>query len=128
MVYSTVSQTRPTCQSLSVNTPAGRRWVGQIDGQVLKKRVAGSRHLMRTLDAWGFQVEAVEEAQRKGIKVVKVEDTESGVVYKVSLNLLYQKGIRRDFGHGMQVFLPRRLWDREAVGQHQLTLWVGGVQ
>lgn len=110
-----------------VDTPQGQRWAGVIEGKVLKKKVIGSRHLMRSLDAWGFQVEAIEEAQKSGITMIEVEDTERGTIYSVSLGLFLKKGIQKDFGHGVQVFLPRRCWKRKSTNQLALVLGGGDV-
>ncbi|GFP35660.1 hypothetical protein HKBW3S43_01449 [Candidatus Hakubella thermalkaliphila] len=111
-----------------VDTPHGKRCVGEIDGRLFRKKVKKSCHLMRALDAWAVQAEVVERAQKEGIDMVVVEDVESGVTYLVPLDLLRQKGIQRDFGHGPQIFLPRRFWNKEAFGQHQLALWEDGAR
>lgn len=120
-----VAQThRP--EPIIVDTPQGRRCVGKIVGNTLQKKAKGSCHLMRDLDAWGFQLEVVEQAYKEGVQTVEVEDIETGIVYSVSLEVLLEKGIQKDFGHGLQLFLPRRYWKKNLVGQGQFRLVVGG--
>ncbi|GFP25908.1 hypothetical protein HKBW3S25_01392, partial [Candidatus Hakubella thermalkaliphila] len=49
-----------------VDTPHGKRCVGEIDGRLFRKKVKKSCHLMRALDAWAVQAEVVERAQNEG--------------------------------------------------------------
>jgi len=107
-----------------VHTAAGQRTVGLVvegpEGRELVKRVRGSKHLLRSADAWGLDAGRAESLRRDGVGMVRVHDLETGICYSASLDYLLEHGFRRDFGHGPQVFLPRSQWSRSGAGQLQL--------
>jgi hypothetical protein len=86
-------------------------------GRELVKRVRESKHLFRAADAWGVDLGVVNRAHEQGVGRVRLEEVERGICYSTSPEYLLAHGFRRDFGHGMQVFLPRRLWSQSGNGQ-----------
>jgi len=104
-----------------VKTPTGERTIGCVvdgpHGPELVKHVRESKHLFRSADAWGLDAKRAEDLRQSGVLSVRVHDLETGVSYHVSLDYLLEHGFRLDFGHGEQVFLPRRLWARSDDAQ-----------
>ena len=109
-----------------VHTTMGEKTVGFIaegpNGLEVVKRVRESKHLLRVADAWGVDLGLVERARAEGIGCIRLDETERGISYSTSPDYLLQHGFRKDFGHGMQVFLPRSLWSRSGAGQLELPM------
>ena len=107
-----------------IPTPAGGRIAGLLferpDGLELVKRVRESKHLFRMADAWGIDLRQAEEARAEGVRRIRLDETERGICYSVSPDYLLAHGFRRDFGHGLQVFLPRSQWAQVDGAQLQL--------
>lgn len=91
----------------------GRRVVGQVRAGVFSKKVRGSAHMLRTPAAWAFDRSSLVAAENAGAHTVRVEDTETGVLYTVGLPVLWSTGIEIDRGFGQQVALPLRYWSVE---------------
>ena len=90
------------------------------DGLELVKRVRESKHLLRVADAWGVDLGLVERAREEGVGRIRLDETERGICYFLSPDYLLAHGFRRDFGHGLQVFLPRSQWSQVDGAQLQL--------
>lgn len=115
-------------RTVMVDTPVGQRTVGHVEEGVFRKQVRKGEHLLRILDAWGFQAELLPQLRAEGVMRVEVYDAEEGVTYAVALDVIEARGVRRDFGHGEQVFLPRKFFERSDAGrddapQPQLSLF-----
>lgn len=91
-------------------TPQGVRTVGSLQGVTFVKQVKRSRHFHRRTESWGVQKDVLAELERRGVKEVRVEDTETGTVYLAPLQTFWEHGFTLDFGHGEQVFLRVQYW------------------
>ena len=78
------------------------RVVGEVRGDVLVKRVQGSKHMLRTPRAWAVDVAVLRQAEALGARTVEVHDLEDGTVYRAPLERFWQRGIRVNRGHGEQ--------------------------
>jgi len=81
------------------------------------KRVRESKHLFRVADAWGVDLRLVERAREEGVGRIRLDETERRISYSTSPDYLLKHGFRQDFGHGLQVFLPRSQWSQTGTGQ-----------
>lgn len=72
------------------------------DGTVLCKKVQKSKHFMKIYGAWAWDKQIFDEEFRD----VKIWDTESDTMYISTKEDWLLHGIEKDFGHGMQIFLP----------------------
>ncbi len=94
--------------------------VGEVLGGIFIKRVRYSVHRLKTRDAWATDVEALDEAERRGARLVRVEDQETGIVYEIELSTLRQRGERGNFGTGkQQIALPLKKWRQSGNGKEQ---------
>ncbi|TDA64501.1 MAG: hypothetical protein D9V47_13780 [Clostridia bacterium] len=91
-------------------TPQGWRTVGTLQGFTFIKRVKKSQHFHRITQSWGVQKDVLAELERRGVKEVRVEDTETGTVYLAPLRAFREHGFTLDFGHGEQIFLRVQYW------------------
>lgn len=90
--------------------------VGHIIGDSLYKKVKRSKHYHRILNSWGIDRKILAE----DFDVVKILETESDQLYVAPKSLWLEKGIRKNFGYGEQVFLP--LHHFEVRSRKQLSL------
>jgi len=104
-----------------IHSPTGTRTVGLIvegpHGLEVVKRVRESKHLFRVADAWGVDLRLVERAREEGVGRIRLDETERRISYSTSPDYLLKHGFRQDFGHGLQVFLPRSQWSQTGTGQ-----------
>ncbi len=100
--------------------------VASIDGQVLWKRVAASRHMLRQPPAWAWDKAALTEALRRRVTHCRIEDTDTGRAYVAPLAFFWTKGFEFDRGHGEQVGLALGYWQVTEPGEpapRQLTMF-----
>lgn len=100
----------------------GEKCIGNVEGDTYRKKVKGSIHKHRAFNAWGFDLGIIKSLKAKGVKVVEVIDTEIPECYTAPIDLILEKGLVREFGHGWQVFLPLSYWtnNSEQVNQGKL--------
>lgn len=90
--------------------------VGFILNGALCKKVKRSKHYHRILNSWGVDKSILAE----DFEIVKILETESDQLYVAPKSLWLEKGIRKNFGYGEQVFLP--LHHFEVRSRKQLSL------
>ena len=91
--------------------------VGRVSGGVFRKRVRGSRHMLRNPRAWALDTQSLLDAERLGARVVAITDTETGRTFSASVALIRWRGFTFDRGHGRQIALPLGFWTVTARGQ-----------
>lgn len=69
-----------------------------------------SKHLMVAMDAWAVDKAILDDLSLHNCKAIQLYDADEGVFYQVSLELFLEKGITKEFGYGLQLFLPRSYW------------------
>jgi len=89
--------------------PSGRIG-GVIFEDVLRKTVEWSKHYHRRLRAWGIDATVLLEARERGVRVVEIVDMERGETWHADIDFIITHGLRFDFGHGLQCFLPLKDW------------------
>ena len=93
-------------------TVDGQHW-GTVSGDTLRKYVKKSKHLFRKWDAWGCDSYTWDRLASQGVNTIEVVDKEEKVLYTIDMTesdvwIDYE----RDFGYGMQYFVPRKYFTR----------------
>lgn len=90
--------------------------VAVLAGFILGKKVDHKKHFMVKYRAWGIDAAMLEELKDR-CDVIQILDERSKVFFWARYEDFVQKGVKDDFGHGVQVFLPLQHWC------YQRTLW-----
>lgn len=104
----------------------GNKLVGHVSGDTFAKRVSASRHFLRTPKAIALDLDSLAQAEQAGARRVAVEDTESGIIYRASIDYIRQAGFEIDRGFGRQIALPLNGWIKTGSGgilSEQLAMW-----
>lgn len=107
-----------TENSLSSNPQAitlAGRIVGIVKGHELVKRVQMSKHLLKSPRGWAIDAYALSVARTLGAVGVRIEDTETGSVYRADLATIDAHGWQFDYGHGRQIAVPLQYWQIEGA-------------
>ena len=86
------------------------RHVGTLNEGIFRKRVRKSKHLLRSLNAWGIQFDTLTDLRDGGCTEIRIKDEEEHKVYAVPFNHFYRTATVENFGDGPQAFLPRNEW------------------
>lgn len=97
-----------------------RKIIGTLDPdkREFSKKVQTSKHLFRTLDAWGTDAQYFADVLLPNDYTLKFTDVEEHVRYTVSARTFAKNGQHYHFkgngkDYGSQIFLPRRFWEKE---------------
>lgn len=104
------SQSRDTGAIVPIFLPGTRKPVGYVQGAWFRKRIIGSKHMLRTPRAICFDRSTLDDAARAGAAHVSVTDTESGKCYFASIETINRYGFTVTRGHGNQVGLTLDRW------------------
>lgn len=99
------------------------RAVGCIVGDVLRKELHSSRHLLHTPPAWAVDAAILDQCERVGVTTVQVVDLDTGDRYVALLSSFRRFGRRFNRGCGDQVYLTLDHWTVEREGWTQPGLW-----
>lgn len=90
-----------------------RRMVGWLKDRIFRKKITGSVHIYRKLDAIGIDAELFKDTLLGQADSIRVLDKETNDIYEASVKLIDEKGQYLHFKpHRAQIFLPRRYWDK----------------
>lgn len=92
----------------------GRTVGAVIDGELVK-RVKGSVHMLRSPRGWAVDAEILDDARALGAVAVRIEDTETGKIYRADLVTIDAHGWTFDRKYGRQVVLPLTYWQLEGA-------------
>lgn len=84
--------------------------IGTIEGDTFTKRVKASRHMLRQPPAWALDDAVLRDLAGQGVARIVYVDTESGRVYRTTVDTFTGKGRLFNRGYGAQVFLPLGHW------------------
>lgn len=112
----------------SATTPiyVGGRVVGNVAGDVFRKQIRGSAHMLRSPRAIAFDVSTLHDAERAGARRVEVTDTDSGRVYRAALSTVWARGWAFNRGHGDQWGVPIGVFNKDDAPA-QLSLFGGAA-
>lgn len=99
--------------------------VATLEGQILRKRVRASVHMLRRPPGWAIDRSILEAARRDGAVAIEVFDIETRKVFTAPINAFEKHGVHFNRGFGDQVALPLQYWRVEVFGLRQLALWEG---
>ena len=91
------------------------RIVGMVRDHELVKRVQESKHLLRSPRGWAIDAHALTVARTLGAIAVRIEDTETGKIYRADLATLDAHGWTFDRGYGRQIALPLHFWQLQGA-------------
>lgn len=94
----------------STEIKIGEKIVGHIIGNEFVKKVYGSKHFLRKPRAIAFDVASLEKAQKQGASQVKIIDLDTGIIYRVRIELIFYKGFYFNRGFGNQIGLTMNYW------------------
>ncbi len=101
---------------IAIREDGGRRVViGEYDPDhlVFSKKIKGSKHILRKLDAIGIDAATFKNLIEAQCNVVMVEDTETGTKYMTTPDIIAKRGEYKHYKpHRAQIFLSRRYWAR----------------
>jgi hypothetical protein len=94
--------------------------IGDLDGNIFRKKVKASKHLMRIYDAWGIDYQAFQEYLLPINAEIEITDIESGIIYYTTANVFNSMGFNKEYGDGRQIFLARKYFSQENKYQDKL--------
>ena len=95
--------------------------IGDLEDNVFRKKVKGSKHLMINLDAWGIDEEVFKKHLLPTNAEIRILDVESDIVFITTASVYDAHGIRKAFGeYGRQIFLPRKYFELKSKNQQKL--------
>jgi hypothetical protein len=94
--------------------------IGILDDKkkIFKKIVWKSKHLFRSLDAWGIDGKFFSEVLLPNNYTIQVHDKEENIIYETTAENIKKHGYFYHFKNkrgdwGVQIFLPRVYWKKE---------------
>src|SRR3990167_11459106 len=95
------------------------RMVGKLEDGVFTKNVRRSKHFMKIFNGWGIQSSVFNGIESR-CKEIVINDTESNLIYKTNTKTYREHGILKDMGHGMQIFLDEKYFEKIVGKQNKL--------
>ena len=92
---------------------------GALEGDTVRKYVRKSRHLFRKWDAWGIDCDFWHDMKAQGAGTLEVLDKEEKVLYTIAMDDEWPD-FQKDFGWGMQYFIPRKYFKHEDIRERPL--------
>ena len=96
----------PRARAIPIYLRGTQKVIGRVIGGTFEKVIQGSRHLLRTPAALGFDLSTLEDAERAGAVDVAVTDSDTGRVYRADIATIRRYGFPVLRGHGRQIALP----------------------
>ena len=94
--------------------------IGDMDKGVFTKKVDGKVHMLRGPLAWAMDSEAYKRDIRPWCHTIIVEDSQSKLVYSISLETFDSNKVYMDRGYGGQYFVILKHWQVKSQGQVSL--------
>lgn len=89
---------------------------GRVVGDVWRKTVRKSAHMLCRPPAWAVDLGDLGVAERMGVETLELREQEERRVYRASLTMFRRSGIPINRGCGEQLALPLGYW-RVSAGQ-----------
>ena len=93
-----------------IRSPDNKFIWGIVYGDVLLKKVQGSKHQLKVPPAWAIQTDALMYARKLGATQVVIHDVETDNRYEAAMSTFWKKGGSFDRGFGPQTYLPLEQW------------------
>ena len=88
----------------------GGRVVGQVIGLDYTKDITNRHILQKPFPAIANNLQALHDAERAGAVNCVFTNTDTGVIYRASIALIWEKGTRINYGYGEQIALALPYW------------------
>lgn len=89
---------------------ANGRVIGQVAGDIFRKSIQGSKHLLRSPKAICFDRSTLRDAVAAGATRAEIYDRESGTAYTATIDRLRERCFPVHRGHGEQVGMTLDHW------------------
>ncbi|WP_067929670.1 hypothetical protein [Alicyclobacillus shizuokensis] len=96
--------------------------VGEVRGRMFIKHVRRRDHFLRFVGGYAIQLSIYEKLKGQGIELVEVYESDTGNTLTASLADFERHGRLVNLGHGEQICLAERFWNKKAAGQMVLPL------
>ena len=93
--------------------------IGNLEDGVFTKNVKRSKHFMKIFNGWGIQSSVFNGIESR-CKEIVINDIESNLIYKTNTKIYREHGILKDMGHGMQIFLDEKYFEKLGGKQNKL--------
>lgn len=90
-----------------------KKLAGFIEGDTFTSVRYKTKHLFRKIGAWGFDESLLLQLQDRGVVWIVVSEQEEEVNYKMLLSEVMTSGVKRNYGHGEQLFVPLLSFEEE---------------
>ncbi len=88
----------------------GQRIVGQVDGDIFRKTIIGSKHLLQRPRSICFDRSTLNDAQAAGATRAEILDRETGTIYTATFETVETYSFPVHRGHGDQVGVTLDHW------------------
>lgn len=95
----------PRCASVPIYLPGRDKPIGYVSGQFFRKTIVGSKHMLRSPKAIGFELCTLDDAGKAGATDVSITDSETGHTYCAPIATVRHYGFPVVRGHGRQIAL-----------------------
>jgi hypothetical protein len=85
-----------------------------------KRTHVGEKKSLSRPPAWAFEEQILREAERHGVTLVQVLDTDTGCTFTSSISRFWTHGLRIERGYGVQWALPLNQWFKQDPKQRTL--------
>ena len=102
----------PNLQSDYNTVKVGNKIVGKVIGNEFVKKVHSSRHFLKKPEAIAFDVQTIHQALSLGATRLKILDLDTGVIYTVTISLIFSNGFYFNRGYGEQIGLSLDYWQK----------------
>jgi hypothetical protein len=102
---------------IMIQTPNGMRCAGVLQKTENKQAIFlstryYSKHHFRKLNSWAIDDRVLSLLQRENVTLVILHDKETNIYYFATLQTIAEHSITRDYGEGLQAFLPLQYWKK----------------
>ncbi len=93
------------------------RLIGYVKGDTFHKTARASKHMLRNPKGWAADIDSLEQAENYGANFFEIKDTETGTLYKATVQDFWDYGQAFNRKHGPQRVLPIGYWRIERTGE-----------
>lgn len=102
----------------------GNKVVGKVVGDEFVKKLHSVKHFLHTPPAIAFNLESLDQVRNLGATRVKIIDLDTGIIYRVTIEVILKRGFLFNRGFGDQIGLALKYWNFNKMGKpSQMSLW-----
>lgn len=96
--------------------------IGKLKDGIFRKQVSASKHLMKIYNAYALDKDIFEELMDDGCVEIRIKELESGKIYSTKPENFIEHALTKDYGDGVQMFLPLKFWEIDTNKQKALNI------